>query len=100
LSGTSTKGTPPSSWKASTCSASHVVAFWSKTIRANVTRKSEHHHEDPRPTKATLHRVVQLAHVPEVDLRHLARRGLDRDRDVLGTHARLPAYTAAGTLDR
>lgn len=39
LSGTTTRGTAPSSLKASTCSRSHVSVFWSNTMRTTMWRE-------------------------------------------------------------
>jgi hypothetical protein len=50
---------------------------------------AEHEHENPRASQAAGERVVDAADLAEVDLRHVARRGLDGNGDVLGSDAAL-----------
>lgn len=66
----------------------------------HVPRVGQDHHEDPRSAQPALRGLPELPDVAEVDLRHLAGRGLDRDGDVLGLDALCLSNPRAQPLDR
>jgi hypothetical protein len=66
----------------------------------HVPAVAEHHHEAPRFAERLGAWIVELADVAEVDLRHRAGRGVDRDRDILRLDAACLVYGSPEALDR